>query len=35
MRIRPGHIFHGPVSLSYMLKTMWCMNMITRDNKSV
>ena len=28
-------IFHGPVILPYILKTVWCMNIILRDYESV
>ena len=28
-------IFHGPVTLSYISKTIWCMNVIFSDNETV
>ena len=38
LRINVGHcdpIFQGPVILPYILKTIWCMNIIIWDYKSV
>ena len=37
IKINVGHwpMFHGPVILPYILKTIWCMNFILRDYESV
>ena len=37
LKINVGHwpIFHGTVSLPYILKTVWCMNIILQDYESV
>ena len=37
LKINVGHydIFHGPVILPYILKTVWCMNIILQDYESV